>query len=380
MTFSSYQSINYFLSKSKKPFSSFSSLRKIGYHKDSAIYVIELSNGYIISGGTKDFIYYNNNYDSINSDELEHNIIRELKSEKKDIELIICSKDDFSFKKIPKKDINQIISEPNNKDDTDKNKSDYLNFIILKTNSYMICKNDGLYIIDNLSSNIVQRRENKINNLGDEPFIGAIRINDQYSAFTSYKTNGNEKIVFFNCNSKKIIKEIEDDYEFIKSPNNMTLIKREEIKEKTKILLCACKKSKKNGILLIKMKIDDDFEISEKKFYKTDKFEVHCICPFLEIFSDNYFFDKKNEIIDTNFFLVGGYDEEKKIGKIKKYQIIQNEKIEFHEDINIGNIDDKNISDVNLGTINSITQSKRNGNILLTSSDGNVYQFIYSNI
>ena len=260
MTFSSNKSFKDFLSNlpNSRVF-----LRKIEHHIDSAIYVIELSNGYIISGGPENFIYYNNNYVRIKSDMLKHNIIREekyekkdikeVKSEKKDIELIICSKDDFSFKKIPKKDINQIISEPNNKDDTDKNKSDYLNFIILKTNSYMICKNDGLYIIDNLRSNIVQKRENKINNLGDESFIGAIRINDQYSAFTSYKTllNGNEKIVFFNCNSKKIIREIEDDYEFIKSPNNMTLIKREEVKEKTKILLCACKKSKKNGILLI---------------------------------------------------------------------------------------------------------------------------------
>ena len=214
--------------------------------------------------------------------------------------------------------------------------------------------------------------------MGDESFIGAIRINDQYSAFTSYKTllNGNEKIVFFNCNSKKIIEEIEDDYEFIKSPNNMTLIKREEVKEKTKILLCACKKSKKNGILLIKMKIEDDFEISEKKFYETDKFEVHCFCPILEIFSEKIL-DQENKIIDTNFFLVGGYEEDKKIGKIKKYLINQNEEIELNEDISIENNDDKNIGDVNLSTINCITQSKKNGNILLTSSDGNVYQFIY---
>ena len=126
----------------------------------------------------------------------------------------------------------------------------------------------------------------------------------------------------------------------------------------------------------------------EDPFYEIEYFEVYCFCPILLIenknsnyynINDNY---RKNITIkDTDYFLVGGLDLEKREGKIKLFKIIYGNKacetkIEFLQDIEI---DDENFEEFD-GPISCITQSRITGNILITCYNGNVYLFTQPNI
>ena len=87
-------------------------------------------------------------------------------------------------------------------------------------------------------------------------------------------------------------------------------------------------------------------------------------------------------MIYTEYILVGGFDNYKKKGLIKLYKIIYNEdikkiKLKYIQDIPVYNFKNKN-SKAFKGfkkPICCITQSKQNGNILITNFDGNVYIF-----
>ena len=163
-----------------------------------------------------------------------------------------------------------------------------------------------------------------------------------------------------------------------------------------KILLCTCKKYKKgqkNGILLI-LYIDSENNIEIKPnnlFYNTKQFEVYCFCQIYE-FDDfnkiNVLNKKKNKMIATNYFLVGGFHIGKQQGIIKLYKInydkdnFDKTNIEYIQDIEI----EKNIREKLRyfkgfkGKITSIIQSRYNGNILLSCSDGNVYLLTLPNM
>ena len=141
-----------------------------------------------------------------------------------------------------------------------------------------------------------------------------------------------------------------------------------ELNEKNKILLCACKKyspQQKNGILLVNPQLEDNLEVINP-FYDTDYFEVFCFCQL---------FINKNNIKYNNFFLVGGFDNEKAEGVIKLYKLIKEErtcntKIEFILDIvfeSNGNFEGFELP------ISSIIQSKKTGNIIISSWDGKIY-------
>ena len=102
----------------------------------------------------------------------------------------------------------------------------------------------------------------------------------------------------------------------------------------------------KNGILMVISKFDSSNKINIK-FEDTGNFEVYCFCPIFKIDKDK----NKNEPIlseeihkidgiKTNYFFVGGFDQDSRQGLIKLYKANFNENvdetsIEFIQDIKI---------------------------------------------
>ena len=165
-----------------------------------------------------------------------------------------------------------------------------------------------------------------------------------------------------------------------------------------KILLCACKKDlkgQKNGILLLNLNENETGNNNIKYsyiFFDTKNFGVYCFCPLL-------YFPKKNiltkdEIKDTDYFLVGGFDIDRGKGMIKLYKVNYSKDyckttIEFIQDIII-NSNNVNLKKNNLNkknenknnefkgfteAISCIIQSSKDGEILVSCWDGKIYLF-----
>ena len=250
----------------------------------------------------------------------------------------------------------------------------------IKNKNYIIIGEKGLYHLEDLNTNKLKNYRIK-----EMPFIGCIKINDNYIALTSNSIlpNGEDTLYIYDTNIKRFIKNI--DHSFVLGVNGLNLMNiLEEPDEKDKsdninqkentILLCACKKytdSQKNGIIII-----DTNSIGEKKklhyiFHYTDDFEVSCFCP-LKIKINN-----KMKI--TNYFLAGGLDEDKKQGMIKLYKVQYNEKekndkinIEFLQDIVIER--NEKFTGFN-SNIECMMQCQSDGKIYISSSDGNLNLF-----
>ena len=151
--------------------------------------------------------------------------------------------------------------------------------------------------------------------------------------------------------------------------------------ENSKLLFAACKKyikGDKNGILLVILQFNKDCSKRYLKFYDTKDFEVYCFCPFLKKENKNLLEDVQK--IETEYFLVGGFDLNKKKGLIKLYKVIyyyeiEKIKIEYIHDIIIEKKKGKNDLECFKGfkgPISCIIQSSQ-GEILVTCYDGNVY-------
>ena len=267
------------------------------------------------------------------------------------------------------------------------NKS-YYNFIEMKENNIIILGRGGSsYYIDLFNGGC---EEHKIT---DKTYIGGIKINNEYAVLTSNKdiSNGEDKLLFYNIKDKKISYEI-NDYSFTKGVNNLMLMAKVEKKSSFEILLCASKKyneGQKNGILLVNPQLEGNKDIIDP-FYETDNFEVYCFCQILIIENNNDIFDKninekyrkKIKITNTEYFLAGGFDSDKKEGKIKLFEIIYgneawNTKIEFIQDIEFEDDESFRYFD---GAINCIIQSKISGNIIICCENGKVYLFTPPNI
>ena len=264
-----------------------------------------------------------------------------------------------------------------------------LNCIEMKENNIIILGNGGASYYIDLFNNNGQLAEYEIS---DKTFIGGIKINDKIVVLYSNSIiqNGEDKLIFYNIKTKRI-SDIIEGYSFTVWSDNLLLISTEEIKNNNKILLCACKrynKDKKNGILLINPNLGDNKRM-ENEFYETYNFEVYCFCQIfnfenknknLEIDIEKYKKGIKKTI--TNYFFVGGFDLEKREGKIKLFKIIYgekiwNSKIKYIQDIEIE--DNENFEEFN-GPISCIIQSRSTGNILVTCYNGNVYLFTPPNI
>ena len=118
------------------------------------------------------------------------------------------------------------------------------------------------------------------------------------------------------------------------------------------------------------IKVLSEEEKVDSYFYNTENFEPYCICPLL-IIDLKYIFEPLIMKEETDYFLVGGFEKKRKQGMIKLYKIIYGEKlsIEYIQDIKFFDKDFKGFK----GPISCITQSKQDGNLLITCWDGNVY-------
>ena len=158
-------------------------------------------------------------------------------------------------------------------------------------------------------------------------FNGALKIADNLYAFVSNAIydHGENKLIILNKFQPQIIDCInkeEGKYSINIGNNSLYLI---NIDDKYKLLLCACKSyvpGTQNGILTILIEINKyDFKTSPPRFYPTDDFEVNCFYTIHEIKEVNHF-----------YFLVGGFEVEKRRGMVKLYRLscnISNKKTEI---------------------------------------------------
>jgi WD40 repeat protein len=290
--------------------------------------------------------------------------------------------------------LNNSYSEQKNYQDYYDVKPNYLYIkkTKTKTNEYYYCCNDGIKLADDISNNILN---NKRYIITEKLLKSGIEILDEVLIFKSNKivSNGVDKLLFFDIKKRK---EIETDfkkkeyYSCVYSPNGLTIIsvvdkKKDDNKEINKeILLCACKRylnNQKNGILLVNCQEKEDFK---HYFFNTDNFEVYCFCQ-ISIIEKKSVLDTKqdnNSRIDTDYFLVGGYQEKLYKGIIKLYKVnyadnFLDTEIEIKQDIEI----EKNNGFKGFyGPISCIAQSSKDGKIFVTCWDGNVYLFDPPNI
>ena len=355
----------------------------IGNHGKSADFVKQIDNFYVSSGEDTNLSIYDYNYKRQLRRQIRQNIssISELTSTKteemkKDKNIITCTKD------------NLITTTINSNTFTIKSKKyDQFhipcNFILeVRKNNYIVCGSKGVFIYYDLFSKIVNTRNIVILK---ENYTGGIVLDDGLFALTSNEIvkNGVNNLVIYNVKSKKIQTEIKG-YSFNSSSTGLSIMQREDPKKGPKsynqTLLCACKKNKigqKNGILLVNINSENKINISNS-FYDTGNFEVYCFCPLmkedkdakLRIFQNNHF------LIKTDYFLVGGYDNDRKRGMIKLYKLKYNESnetsIEYIQEIKP---EKREKFEGFKKPISCMIQSKKDGKILITSWDGNVYLF-----
>ena len=362
-------------------------LNTIGTHEKSADFTFETNNGLMVSGGgDENLLIYNQEYNnimSINNKDWISNI-SEIKDEtmlgnnQKQCELIALSKQQIHLIQINAEEMETRVIKDN----------------IPQLYSPNVCLNvhygytlfgtdNGIYFASDIFSKIISP---KIINIEPGVYRGGIVIDDKIVAFTSnqFLKRGKDIISFFNIYSKKIINNIKG-YSFVTSRNGLSLMTVLENSSKKKVLLCACKKynpNQKNGILLI----DTDIKFKKKinrNFYNTRNYEVYCFCPIkMKIKGHQSIFNETKNFIDTNYFLVGGYEKKKGKGILKLYKLNMNEN---DENINIEFIQDVQFKKGGKfmgfnGPISCITQSKRNGKIIISCWDGNVYLFSYPKI
>ena len=146
-------------------------------------------------------------------------------------------------------------------------------------------------------------------------------------------------------------------------------------------------KHQSNGILLLKLELDNNDIKIYKIFYKTFNFEVYCFCNIFKVNYDKTL-DKsiphENDKNYTEYVLVGGFDNYKKKGLIKLYKIIYNKDIkkielEYIQDIQIDKVKNKNNKYFKgfKGPITCITQAI-DEKILISSFDENICLFYES--
>ena len=366
----------------------------IGEHKSTAEFIIELSNGCFISGGSDNIIKI---YDK------DFELLKEIRDIKESIysciERIILFKEyknSYAIELLAcgNKKLYQIFLSFKDKANINiKYKKYEFSNIALKTcvqmreNNYAIIGENSIYLKDFLdfqNINISTFKE-----LKGKTYLNSIRINRNYIAITSNKIQdyGEDKLIFYNIEKNKISREIEG-YSFISGTNGLALIPSIETKSKNKILLCACKRYfdvQKNGIYLANAQLEDKQGINDT-FYDTGNFEVFCFCPILIINSDNDILEKGKEqkIEDTDYFFVGGFNIDRKEGEIKLFKVLYSDKakdnkIEFVQNIEFER--NKNFTGFE-GAVNCIIQTKieNNGYILVTCYSGKVYLLTQPNL
>ena len=315
-------------------------------------------------------------------------------------EIIICTKNYIYLLIINLKELNYTL-KPYLKE------YNFLNCVEIRESYYIALGFDGVFSYSN-SNFFTDKNDILPKKICDEGYFNCIKINDNLLALVSNRIfpRGEDKISIYNNNSKKISYSY-DGYSFILSPNGLSYFGKREIefsddrkkrkKKKNKknrinnILLCACKKyynDQKNGILIINGDISD-YNNTYKYFYDTDSFEVNCFCPIKKINNKNINFDNINKeyknninIVETDYFFVGGFDIDKRQGMVKLFKLILNEgmadiKIEFLQNIEF--LDNEDFNGF-ASAINSIIQSNISGHIIISCCEEKIYLLSQPNI
>ena len=378
----------------------------MGEHMEAAEFIKELSNGCYISGGrfnnlkiyNKDFIELKeetdlkdkkNEKDEIDNKHMVYTCFeRERLSDMNDHDIeLIANRDKIIFQIfLSFKDSNEKIMKIGQKCKFPDISIKYC--VQLERNNFAIFEqNNSLYCMDLFNSENKNSELKPFKKLKGKTYINSIKINKNIIAITSNKVqdNGEDELIFYDIEYNKIYRKIEG-YSFASEPNGLALMFKEETK--AKILLCACTKyinDQKNGIYLVNLQMEDKQGINNP-FYDTGNFEVFCFCPILIINPDNDIEEKgkKKKIIDTEYFFVGGFNNDKSEGEIKLFKVIYNEKvrdykIEFVQDIEFER--NKDFSGFE-GAVSCIIQTKKekNGYILVTCYSGKVYLLTKPNL
>jgi len=256
------------------------------------------------------------------------------------------------------------------------------NIFKFKDGKYVIYNETGIYKGSDLFSNILRCQ---YSSLSKNNYKGGIKINNEILAFmpNSNEPKKEDKLInsldFYNVKLEKPLNNIIfKNYSFLLSENNFPIMKIPKFEER-KLLLIACKNKNnddcvKNGILLTKLKINEDnIEEEYQNFFNTNNFEVYCFCPILK--GNNIL--KNDQKIETEYFLVGGLDIDKNEGLIKLYKVIHHNEIEkveikFIQDIIIEK--KLNYFEGFKDPISSIIQTLE-GEILVICNDGNEFSF-----
>ena len=343
----------------------------IGMNQDSLeIFNIELEKIKVISekNGLASNIEYTPKYESDKPTDAEE---KENK-ENKDMEIITIKGNEISKMKINKtKGITQKDSIKLNK--LTPNSSLTLDNI----NQLIFCK-EGAYHYKNLFGDIQFFDTKKIS---DDNCIGGIKLNKNLIAFTSHidshRGTATDKITFYNPSTNEIVQEIEGYYinNVLNNYGLSVLTPSDNNINDNKILLVACKKyesrRRKNGILLINInnikKYNGDDNENFIKFIETGEFEAYTFCQL-----------KTKSNILTDYFLVGGYNEEGKKGEIKLYKNLLNKNkneldIKFIATLEPENSNNNGLIEFN-GIIKCIIQSINKKNIIIYS-DENIHIF-----
>ena len=366
-------------------YSSLSYIRTIGNHKSCAELIAESNNGYFYSYGEKNIFLYNSNYEKIMDIKDIKNIsnLYEVKTSQnpqtftKIIKLVGCKNGQINLITINTEKLASKI------DKFEISFNSTYSCIEIDTNNFIIFGDKGVYTCNDVFNRIGVHDFMK---LADTRYKGVVKITKNIIAMSSnkYIKNGDNKLIFYNSKNYKLIREVEG-YSFTSSQNGLAVMpKNEEDKIKNKVLLCACKKyasHEKNGILLVNAEMGSKSEI-KNPFFDTGNFEVHCFCPISLIKNSNSILIEKITLIEQDYFLVGGFNQKKRKGIIKLFKLIRSEniketKIEYLQDIEVEKND--NFKGFNCA-ISSITQSKKDGKILVSCWDGNVYLFSNFNI
>ena len=356
-------------------------------HKKTCDFIFQLSDGTLVSGGKDNtlVIYVERLKKKIemNLEQYPYSISEKISDNENIVEMILCCEKNFILIKI----------------NTEDNSYNIETFLLPNIYSFYYCElTKGNYIIsgESKSINIInlfdEAKEPKIIKefVQNETYFSGIIINKDIVALISNRVipKGVDKLIFYNLKSEKISVEIKG-FSFNYSFTSLSLISINKNELNYNILLCACKKyypNQKNGILMVNLQLQDKEEV-ESQFYPTNNFEVYCFCQILNfkrINDENNLNDSQYEVEyeETNYFFIGGFDEEKREGKIKLYKVLYGlkaslTKIKYLQDIEF---DESKDFDRFESPICSIIQSKINGKIAVSCWDGNVYLFSIPNI
>ena len=355
--------------------------------KYTAEFITEIQNIFVSGGTNNELITYNDSYGKIFSNQTDdwvyNAILSDNKVNKSLIFLASTKKKIYTFSESTKISENENLIENN-----------LLYLLFMEGSYYFACCENGVFLYSSLTDKL--QNKNKFTIFPNILMKSAIKINVDLLVFKSNKiaSKGISKLLLFNFRNKKDIPnflESDEEYSFVFSPLGQALITHifNDTKQdiENKILLYACKKyikNQENGILLLYNfhqepgDKDKDNQLEKIKvdsyFHNTGIFEPYCICPLIVVDLKNIL-DATVEIKETDYFLVGGFEKRRKQGMIKLYKIIYDEKntkvtsIEYIQDFNSFDNDFQGFK----GPVSCITQSKKDGNLLITCWDGNIY-------